>query len=249
MKLKSVLRVLQVFTLDTVPSASPENVKVQLLNLTSAQVLWHPPPRRELHGDLKGYKVIVDEGGSSDKEDSAESNNAAPFANFTLEAGANSVSVNGLSPGTVYRVRAAAYNRQGVGPFSEPVLIRVSEEQLRFFEQHEKNLKTPATTAAAAAALPPSAPASNDETEDVLPPPSPPDVVSPELAPGLELVLQELWFVIVASLVCVVLIVAVVAVVCLRRKRKAVRMMEKNMSGHYNGKNGIYSPFYFIPLN
>ena len=41
----------------SVPSASPENVKVQLLNVTSAQVLWHSPPRRDLHGDLKGYKV------------------------------------------------------------------------------------------------------------------------------------------------------------------------------------------------
>ena len=43
----------------SVPSASPENVKVQLLNVTSAQVLWHSPPRRDLHGDLKGYKVGV----------------------------------------------------------------------------------------------------------------------------------------------------------------------------------------------
>ena len=43
----------------SVPSASPENVKVQLLNVTSAQVLWHSPPRRDLHGDLKGYKVSM----------------------------------------------------------------------------------------------------------------------------------------------------------------------------------------------
>ena len=51
--------------------------------------------------------------------------------------------------------------------------------------------------------------------------------------------MQELWFVIVASLVLVVLLVAVVAVVCLRRKRKALHqfmMGGKNMAGHYNGK-------------
>ena len=34
-------------------------MKVQLLNVTSAQVLWHSPPRRDLHGDLKGYKVSM----------------------------------------------------------------------------------------------------------------------------------------------------------------------------------------------
>lgn len=55
------------------------------------------------------------------------------------------------------------------------------------------------------------------------------------------LILQELWFVIVASLVLVVLLMAVVAVVCLRRKRKALHMMMgKNMAGHYNGKKEKY---------
>ena len=40
-------------------------------------------------------------------------NDSLAFANFTLEAEANSVTVADLAPNTVYRVRAAAYNRQG----------------------------------------------------------------------------------------------------------------------------------------
>ena len=39
-------------------------------------------------------------------------NDSLAFANFTLEAEANSVTVADLAPNTVYRVRAAAYNRQ-----------------------------------------------------------------------------------------------------------------------------------------
>jgi hypothetical protein len=124
------------------------------------------------------------------------------------------------------RVRAAAYNRQGIGPFSEPVLIRVSPDQLMF-------MPTQGTTQGTAAGTT----LSTNFVDD-------PNVISPELAPGLDLVLQELWFVVVASLVCVVLLVAVVAVICLRRKRKAIRMMGKNMAGHYNGKI-CKRPFFF----
>ena len=39
-------------------------------------------------------------------------NDSLAFANFTLEAEANSVTVADLAPNIVYRVRAAAYNRQ-----------------------------------------------------------------------------------------------------------------------------------------
>ena len=43
----------------SVPTASPENVDVQQVNGSTVLLQWTPPLKRELHGDLKGYKVQV----------------------------------------------------------------------------------------------------------------------------------------------------------------------------------------------
>ena len=101
-------------------------------------------------------------------------NESLAFANFTLEAEANSVTVADLAPNTVYRVRAAAYNRQGVGPFSEPVLIRVDPDFL-FFNPDRKS-STAATT--------------TSKKSDGTPMTNPEVVSPPELAPRFNLILQ-----------------------------------------------------------
>ena len=119
---------------------------------------------------------------------------------------------------------------QGVGPFSEPVLIRVDPDFLHFNPEKRKTTSTAATATTTKK--------SGDWSNGMTPMTNPEVLSPPELAPRFTLILQELWFVIVASLVMVVLIVAVVAVVCLRRKRKALHLMMggKNMAGHYNGE-------------
>eukprot|EP00095_Tigriopus_kingsejongensis_P003619 maker-scaffold49_size462716-snap-gene-3.30 protein:Tk03619 transcript:maker-scaffold49_size462716-snap-gene-3.30-mRNA-1 annotation:"roundabout 1" len=166
-------KLVMVTTKEDVPTAAPENVKIQMLNLTAAVIQWHEPPRRDLHGDLKGFKVLIDINGTE-------------ALNFTLEPSSNSLILYNLTEGLTYAVQVAAYNRQGVGPLCDPVELEVETDLFH------------------------------------------PQLV-PEKAPGMDLVVQEVWFVMVVSFFSVILLVGFLAMVCFRR----IRQDGKHM-GHYN---------------
>lgn len=166
-------KLIRVTTKEDVPTAAPENVKIQMLNLTVAVIQWHEPPRRDLHGDLKGYKVLIDVNGSE-------------ALNFTLDPTSNSLILYNLTEGLTYTVQVAAYNRQGVGPLCNPVELLVESDLFH----HQ---------------------------------------LVPEQAPGMDLVVQEVWFVMVVSFFSVMLLVGFLAMVCFRR----IRQDGKHM-GHYN---------------
>ena len=53
--------------------------------------------------------------------------------------------------------------------------------------------------------------------------------------PGFELMVQEVWFVIIVSVFALVLLMAFLAAICV--KRRSILMMSHSKSiGHYNGK-------------
>jgi len=106
----------------------------------------------------------------------------------------------------------AAYNRQGMGPFSEPVQLMVNTEGLSLAAYDQDNVG-----------------------------------LMPEMAPGLDLAAQEVWFVSVLSFLSVVLLVGLAGLVCFRQRT----WQEKGAgspspiagdvgngadSGHYNGE-------------
>lgn len=103
-----------IFISISVPTSSPEDVAVQLFNSTSALLLWGPPNSRDLNGDLQGYKVIV-----------GSQNTSAHWFNFTLDSEVTSLQLDNLTAETEYWVKIAAYNRQGMGPFSKSVDFKV----------------------------------------------------------------------------------------------------------------------------
>ncbi|TRY77965.1 hypothetical protein TCAL_12741 [Tigriopus californicus] len=166
-------KLIRITTKEDVPTAAPENVKIQMLNLTAAVIQWHEPPRRDLHGDLKGYKVLIDVNGTE-------------ALNFTLDPTSNSLILYNLTEGLTYTVQVAAYNRQGVGPLCHSVELLVETDLFH----HQ---------------------------------------LVPEQAPGMDLVVQEVWFVMVVSFFSVMLLVGFLAMVCFRR----IRQDGKHM-GHYN---------------
>lgn len=166
-----------VTTKEDVPASSPEDVTVQLFNSTSAVVMWSPPNERELHGDLRGYKVTI-----------SYANDTTEWSNFTLEHDVTSLQLDNLHSDSEYNIRVAAYNRQGMGPFTKPVILNV-DPTLLF--QH---------------------PVQHHPAEH-----------------GVDLVVQEVWFVALVAIAAVLVIVAFVAIVCVRRKKAHV----KNL-GHYN---------------
>ena len=107
-----------VFTKEDAPASPPEDVAIQYFNSTSAIVLWGPPSERDLNGDLQGYKVII-----------GSQNSSNYWSNFTLDSEVTSLQLDNLTT-DIYWVKIAAYNRQGMGPFSKAMEIKVDPDLL-----------------------------------------------------------------------------------------------------------------------
>ena len=83
----------------------PSDVHLRAVNETSLMIQWRRPHERDLNGDLKGYKAIVDvssEGATGD----------GSSMNFTLEPSVHSLVLTNVSREDTYTVRIGAYNRQ-----------------------------------------------------------------------------------------------------------------------------------------
>ncbi|KAK0079139.1 hypothetical protein PV325_001681 [Microctonus aethiopoides] len=106
-------------TLEDIPSGSPENVHVGMINMTSAFVRWEPPPKPDQNGQLIGYKIQI-KSNSSNKI----------LGQMSLNASTTSVIINSLTTGGLYTARVAGLTRAGIGPFSNPILLNMDPGQL-----------------------------------------------------------------------------------------------------------------------
>ena len=104
--------------------------------------------------------------------------------------------------------KVAAYNRQGMGPFSDASELLVGPGN----EGGEGDGEDGSGAEGGGGLFHP-----------VIP--------HPESAPGLDLAAQEVWFVAIISFLAVVLLVGLVAIVCVRQRH----LHEKSV-GHYNGE-------------
>ena len=104
-------------TKEDVPESSPTEVELKLLNSTAAVAYWRRPSQSNLNGELTGFKIEI------------FSNNSL-VTNFTLEPSATSLLLSNLTKSVIYTVRLAAFNRAGMGPFSEPVSLKVEPSLL-----------------------------------------------------------------------------------------------------------------------
>ena len=126
----------------SVPASSPESVTIELYNETVAIVTWRPPPKRELQGELKGFKLLIDcdlnvievKNGTS-KNGPPTSIEAASQLNFTLDSDTHTLTFD-ISINATYHVQVAAYNRQGIGPFSERKTLKVITYRIFFKIRH-----------------------------------------------------------------------------------------------------------------
>lgn len=53
----SAISLLTLLTLRAVPVAFPQNIRVEVVNSTVAEVRWDSVPTKSLRGQLKGFKV------------------------------------------------------------------------------------------------------------------------------------------------------------------------------------------------
>ena len=112
---------LHVQTLEDVPSAPPGNVRADMLNGTSVELKWAPPPPQHRNGVLLGYQIHVKEG-----------NGSAFHSNVTLNATTTRFALTNLSVNEDYSVRACAMTNAGHGPFSDPVAFSMDPALVKY---------------------------------------------------------------------------------------------------------------------
>ncbi|XP_067893007.1 protein tyrosine phosphatase receptor type Fa isoform X2 [Heterodontus francisci] len=106
-------------TMQSTPSAPPQDVHGFSISSTSIRVSWHPPPANSRNGVITKYSIIYQ---AVDSEDYVE------HVLDNIEADATSSLVEGLEKWTEYRVWVRAHTNVGPGPKSIPVNVRTDED-------------------------------------------------------------------------------------------------------------------------
>ncbi|XP_058584320.1 receptor-type tyrosine-protein phosphatase S isoform X4 [Neofelis nebulosa] len=106
-------------TLQSKPSAPPQDVKCVSTRSTAILVSWRPPPPETHNGALVSYSVRYRPLGSEDPQPK-EVNGIPPTATQIL--------LEALDKWTEYRITTVAHTEVGPGPESSPVVIRTDED-------------------------------------------------------------------------------------------------------------------------
>ncbi|KAK4877038.1 hypothetical protein RN001_009544 [Aquatica leii] len=99
-------------TLEDVPSAPADNVFFEIHNGTSGWVKWTQPPPQHHNGILVGYKIQI---------------KGYSMRTMTVNASTTSILITNLTVGNSYSAKVAALTQVGLGPFSTPVSIVITE--------------------------------------------------------------------------------------------------------------------------
>ncbi|KAJ1085299.1 hypothetical protein NDU88_005432 [Pleurodeles waltl] len=106
-------------TLQSKPSAPPQEVKCVSTRSTAILVSWRPPPVASQNGDLAGYSVHYR---ALDAEDTE------PKEVAQISPDTHQVLLESLEKWTDYRITVAAHTEVGPGPESLPIITRTDED-------------------------------------------------------------------------------------------------------------------------
>ncbi|XP_055917180.1 roundabout homolog 2 [Eupeodes corollae] len=104
-------------TLEDVPESPPVDMEAISFNKTSVFLKWQPPSNRTANGILTTYNIIV--------QGLDLHNTTRIFKNMTIDAATPSLLLANLTSGVTYYISVAAANKMGVGPFSQPSVLRM----------------------------------------------------------------------------------------------------------------------------
>ncbi|RUS80501.1 hypothetical protein EGW08_011722, partial [Elysia chlorotica] len=107
------------------PSGLPHSLKLVSVNSSLVVVSWKPPNQRTRNGQLTGYKIAY-------KRKKSRRNEAQYV---TVGNGQRNYQLTDVEPNTFYKVRVAAQNINGTGPFTKWKSVYVKPEESR----EEKN--------------------------------------------------------------------------------------------------------------
>lgn len=105
-------------TLESVPSASPTNVNVELTSTTSLSIRWNPPLESDQNGRIIAYKINC-----------LGSNESTSIRLPNISADVKGINVKSLIEDMQYCVSVAARTRVGYGPYSQPICVIMSKNR------------------------------------------------------------------------------------------------------------------------
>ncbi|XP_043832992.1 receptor-type tyrosine-protein phosphatase S isoform X5 [Dromiciops gliroides] len=106
-------------TLQSKPSAPPQDVKCVSTRSTAILVSWRPPPAESQNGDLAGYSV---------RYRALDSEDPHPREVKQIPPSTTQILLESLEKWTEYRITAVAHTAVGPGPESSPIIIRTDED-------------------------------------------------------------------------------------------------------------------------
>ena len=98
--------IIQTKTLEDIPSHSPLNVIIEIINLHSVSIKWQPPPIDYMNGIIIGYRV------------SCSANNSKNTINLNTNSTTRAIIIGNLFDKMKYCIKVAAYNKVGTGPYT-----------------------------------------------------------------------------------------------------------------------------------
>ncbi|XP_040273657.1 receptor-type tyrosine-protein phosphatase S isoform X7 [Bufo bufo] len=106
-------------TMQSKPSAPPQDVKCVSSKSTTILVSWQPPPAESHNGILAGYSVRY---GALDSED------PVPKEVKDIPPQTTQILLEALEKWTEYRITVVAHTAVGPGPESSPIVVRTDED-------------------------------------------------------------------------------------------------------------------------
>uniref|UniRef100_A0A8C5JG59 protein-tyrosine-phosphatase n=1 Tax=Junco hyemalis TaxID=40217 RepID=A0A8C5JG59_JUNHY len=112
-------------TLQSMPSAPPRKVEVEVLNSSAIQVFWRSPVPSRQHGQIRGYQVhyVRMENGEARGLPHIKDIMLADAQWETDDTAEYEMIIAGLQPETAYSITVAAYTMKGDGARSKPKVV------------------------------------------------------------------------------------------------------------------------------
>nr|XP_020649839.1 receptor-type tyrosine-protein phosphatase S isoform X4 [Pogona vitticeps] len=106
-------------TLQSKPSAPPQDVKCVSTKSTAILVSWQPPPAESQNGVLEGYSI---------RYRALDADDTEPKEVTGIPPETNQILLEPLEKWTEYRITVVARTMVGPGPESSPVIVRTDED-------------------------------------------------------------------------------------------------------------------------
>lgn len=129
--------IIQVTTLEEVPSGPPTKIKTETRSSTEIYLSWEAPERDEWNGNLLGYYVGYQLVSSNNKNGNGELVPTQGYNFKTVEVQSHfggDALLSNLQKHSSYKIVVQAYTSQGSGPTSKEIVVSTSEDgKLSFF--------------------------------------------------------------------------------------------------------------------